>query len=502
MKVNSNPPTPRPVNRKLGAPTPANITPPAAAPSTFAADGQINNPATTNLSPQTPASIAPSIQRDLTGGGQVTGGLAQTPTTGAPRARSAASTGASRFTAPNTVLRSGAKGANVTKLQQRLKELGYDPGPIDGSFGPKTDAAVKAFQRKSGLSQDGVVGPKTWSALEKAGAPAPAAPAAPAAPGFKAPNVTLKQGASGQHVKTLQSRLKDLGFNPGSADGSFGPKTSGAVKSFQKAAGLGQDGVVGPKTWKALEKGSARPSAPAPAPAAPKFNAPNVTLKQGASGQHVKTLQNRLKDLGFNPGGVDGKFGPGTAKAVRNFQWAAGLGQDGVVGPKTWSALEKGKSAIKNHGTPPSNANVPGLGATQNTTGYVNGRARNIQVAKVEGKLAEVDTAKAYLRMKQAAARDGVHLQINSGFRTMEQQRYLYNGWINRKPGFNPAAKPGYSNHQSGVALDLNTQGVSRSQGTGKVYNWLAKNAHKYGFKRIPIEHWHWEYQPGLAKYR
>jgi LAS superfamily LD-carboxypeptidase LdcB len=136
------------------------------------------------------------------------------------------------------------------------------------------------------------------------------------------------------------------------------------------------------------------------------------------------------------------------------------------------------------------------------TTGYVNGRARQIQVTRVDGKLVEADTARAYLRMKQDAAKAGVHLNIVSGFRTMAEQQRLYDGWVNRRPGFNPAARPGYSNHQSGVALDLNTQGVNRSTGTGKVYNWLAQNAHKYGFKRIPIEHWHWEYQPGLQKYR
>jgi flagellum-specific peptidoglycan hydrolase FlgJ len=56
-------------------------------------------------------------------------------------------------------------GEHVKLLQERLKAAGFDPGPIDGEFGPKTDAAVRAFQQARGLEVDGVVGPQTWAAL-------------------------------------------------------------------------------------------------------------------------------------------------------------------------------------------------------------------------------------------------------------------------------------------------------------------------------------------------
>lgn len=64
------------------------------------------------------------------------------------------------------------------------------------------------------------------------------------------------------------------------------------------------------------------------------------TLKQGSSGADVRALQQRLSDLGFDPNGLDGIFGPGTDKAVRDFQAANDLDVDGKVGPKTRAALQ------------------------------------------------------------------------------------------------------------------------------------------------------------------
>jgi hypothetical protein len=62
-------------------------------------------------------------------------------------------------------LRVGSTGAKVKQLQQLLKDKGFNPGPIDGSFGSGTEAAVKAFQKSQGLGADGIVGAKTWAAL-------------------------------------------------------------------------------------------------------------------------------------------------------------------------------------------------------------------------------------------------------------------------------------------------------------------------------------------------
>lgn len=67
------------------------------------------------------------------------------------------------------MLRQGSRGSSVRDLQKKLKAAGFDPGPIDGIFGPKTQAAVMAFQRAAGISVDGIAGPQTFRALSDYG---------------------------------------------------------------------------------------------------------------------------------------------------------------------------------------------------------------------------------------------------------------------------------------------------------------------------------------------
>lgn len=120
--------------------------------------------------------------------------------------------------------------------------------------------------------------------------------------------------------------------------------------------------------------------------------------------------------------------------------------------------------------------------------GYNRGNPVRICVVSVDGKLAEVNTAQAWRAMKAHAAREGVSLSLNSGFRTMDQQRYLYNLYLSGRG--NLAARPGYSNHQSGLALDISTGGGALA--------WLNRNGSRYGFRRtVPSEPWHWERPAG-----
>jgi D-alanyl-D-alanine carboxypeptidase len=105
------------------------------------------------------------------------------------------------------------------------------------------------------------------------------------------------------------------------------------------------------------------------------------------------------------------------------------------------------------------------------------------------------DTVVPYLQMVAAAAAANVQVAINSGFRSWPEQNALYQGFINRVPGFNKAAPPGYSNHQNGIALDINVTGFG-----GPTYTWLTQNATSHGFLRtVDGEPWHWEHDPARA---
>ncbi|MCP3101682.1 M15 family metallopeptidase [Myxococcus sp. K15C18031901] len=100
------------------------------------------------------------------------------------------------------------------------------------------------------------------------------------------------------------------------------------------------------------------------------------------------------------------------------------------------------------------------------------------------------DAALAYQRMAQAAETDGVRLRVTSGYRSPREQRWLYEQY--RKGKGNKAARPGRSNHQRGLAVDLIV-----GPATSQRFEWLAANACRFGFRRtVRSEPWHWEYSP------
>ncbi|MDB4940548.1 MAG: D-alanyl-D-alanine carboxypeptidase [Labilithrix sp.] len=118
-------------------------------------------------------------------------------------------------------------------------------------------------------------------------------------------------------------------------------------------------------------------------------------------------------------------------------------------------------------------------------TGYSDGKQMSICTTTIDGKAVEQGTAAGYQKMRAAAAKAGVRLQVVSGFRTMAKQRELYA--LYKSGRGNLAAPPGYSNHQSGHALDLN----AKARG---VNAWLSAHAGAYGFRRtVPSENWHYE---------
>lgn len=120
----------------------------------------------------------------------------------------------------------------------------------------------------------------------------------------------LLRGLRGEPVRRLQEKL---GVE---ADGIFGGGTEKALREYQKENGLSVDGIAGPDTFSQMGLYDL------------------VLLKRGSRGSTVKKMQEKL---GI---GADGKFGPGTEKAVKAFQAENGLTADGIVGPNTLAALE------------------------------------------------------------------------------------------------------------------------------------------------------------------
>lgn len=137
------------------------------------------------------------------------------------------------------VLRSGLTGYDVRILQTALADLGYDVGGVDGRFGPRTDAAVRSFQRDNRIDVDGMVGRSTKATI----AGHQRDPADPE---------ILSLGSRGAAVAAVQQALDGAGFDAGPTDGIFGPLTLRAVVSYQKSHQLWVDGLVGPRTKASL----------------------------------------------------------------------------------------------------------------------------------------------------------------------------------------------------------------------------------------------------------
>ena len=219
-------------------------------------------------------------------------------------------------------LRMGDSGSAVKDLQTKLKKLGYYDGTVDSTFGSGTYAAVKAFQKKYNLTADGVAGSETLKKLDSAYKNADS----------DKDDGSLRKGATGSAVKNLQTKLKKLGFYNASIDGDYGDTTVAAVKAFQKKYNLTADGVAGSETLKKLDTAYKNADS--------NTSTDDDSLRKGATGAAVKTLQTNLKKLGFYTAYVDGSFGATTESAVKAFQKKYGLTADGVAGSATLKKIE------------------------------------------------------------------------------------------------------------------------------------------------------------------
>ena len=233
----------------------------------------------------------------------------------------------------------------VKEVQTMLKAIGLYTGEITGSIGSKTDAAIRSFQKKYGLTVDGIPGTQTISKLT---------------------SVYLQSGASTasgvnlsvETVRSAQTMLKALGYYYGDITGNIGTKTETAIRSFQSKYGLTVDGIPGTQTMAKLSELYSGTS-----------TLSGSSLQLGATGSAVSALQENLSALGYYNGDVTGHYGTLTKAAVLAFQKAKGLTADGIAGTRTLSAIDyaMGIAGGSSSGTADSSGSSFGLGDTSAT---------------------------------------------------------------------------------------------------------------------------------------
>lgn len=135
-------------------------------------------------------------------------------------------------------------------------------------------------------------------------------------------------------VEEIQNALREAGFDPGPVDGVMGAQTRAAIRGLQKSKGLKATGKIDSKTQLALnrEKEMEKPSLTIES----EFDSSDIDFSD-----KTRQIQTTLKKAGFYKGKIDGKTGPRTKAALRDFQKAMNLNPDGVAGPRTLEALKK-----------------------------------------------------------------------------------------------------------------------------------------------------------------
>ena len=218
------------------------------------------------------------------------------------------------------VLAQGDKDEWVTQIQKVLHEQGYLEVEPTGYYGTDTMAAVIKFQNDNNLTVDAIAGSETRQAL--LGDDYEALPADREYNDAE-PVDAIYPGESGDAVLELQEILRQLGYLFASPTGYYGTETEAAVARFQAKHGIPDDGVFGEMTKAMLYSSIAE----------------DYVLKQEMENSEVTRIQSQLKELGYFSGTTTGYYGPVTESAVKEFQKANGLEQDGKTGPLTIAKL-------------------------------------------------------------------------------------------------------------------------------------------------------------------
>ena len=264
------------------------------------------------------------------------------------------------------ILQYGDEGDDVLELQTRLRDLKYYTGNLSGRYREGTREAVKVFQSDFDLEATGIADIQTQAVL------------------YSTQYRPLRYGSSGEDVKTLQTRLTDLGYYKGKISGNYLEGTRSAVRKFQEKNNLEADGAADPDTQTmiysptAIGKNDGEPT-PTPSPKDDSYlvdeemenisiRMPDGTvpftkkLKNGSTGKLVKELQERLTALGYYDGPISGNFMKNTTRAVKKIQTQNGLKATGTVDEETWNVIFNDAKVVLPKDTPkptPSPTPVP-----------------------------------------------------------------------------------------------------------------------------------------------
>ncbi|MDZ7961639.1 MAG: peptidoglycan-binding domain-containing protein [Aulosira sp. DedQUE10] len=227
------------------------------------------------------------------------------------------------------ILLEGSQGPAVTRLQQRLQQLGYFNANPTGKFGRITKDAVIAFQRNAGLPADGITNRQTWNRL--------------VSPTSSSSNTVLPNTTSltPQQIRELQEGLRQLGYLQANPTGNFGPLTREGLIRFQRDYQLAADGVADTQALQAVR--GVLQNRQANQVTQPSRN----YLTVGDSGDNVKAIQQRLLQLGFFNTNPDGYYGENTKSYVYAFQQYSGINPTGNVDAQTWQALGLNTSPVE-----------------------------------------------------------------------------------------------------------------------------------------------------------
>ncbi len=133
----------------------------------------------------------------------------------------------------------GFQGEDVIELQRLLRYWGIYSDPLNSIFNSSVEKAVRAFQHRVFLKEDGIVGQQTWQALYT---------------GVPVNMPVLRRGSRDRNVVSLQEALKASGLYDGAINGIFSSTTEESVQALQRRCGLVADGIVDRYTWLALSK--------------------------------------------------------------------------------------------------------------------------------------------------------------------------------------------------------------------------------------------------------